>query len=74
MKKPYSKPILTSFGNLDHINDRVAALQRLISVYQDKVTVNPTEENTGSLEAYTQELKRIQKKYKLFLKQNVYAN
>jgi hypothetical protein len=74
MKKTYTKPILTSFGNLDHINDRVTALQRLISFYQEKANENPTSENTGALEAYNQELSRIQKKYKLFLKQNAYAS
>ncbi|NJK87297.1 MAG: hypothetical protein HC906_16265 [Bacteroidales bacterium] len=73
-KIPWGKPVLKSFGNLDHINQRISSLQRRLMILQNNYRLNPDTETKEAIEVYSQELSRLQKKYKLFLKQNVYAN
>lgn len=72
-RKPFEKPTLKSIGNLDHINQRIECIQRHITVFQQKQNENPCAGNVEAIEAYTGELERIQKKYRLFLKSESYA-
>jgi hypothetical protein len=73
-KAPWLKPVLKSFGNLDHINQRISSLQRRIAILKNNQKLSTSVENAEAIEVYTKELARLQRKYSLFLKQSSYAN
>ena len=72
-KLPWRKPGLQIFGSLEHVQQRISSIQRRIAIYSNNQKLCPSPDNNEALEAYSQELCRLQKKYTIFLKLHSYA-
>lgn len=72
-KLPWRKPGLKIFGSLEHVELRISSIQRRIAIYSNKLKLDPDNETKDSLEVYSEELTRLQKKYSIILKLNSHA-
>jgi hypothetical protein len=74
LKRPWKKPTILFFSNLDNVERRIESIQKRIEILRTDYIRNPEqcESNIDIMLAYSQELTRLQTKHREFLKLTKY--